>query len=119
LGGCGDEIVDPTGDPAVGTYALQRVNGQALPYSFGQEVWEAMSLTLTADQKVAGSLRWRETDASGATVEQGTDQIAGTYTRSGTQLTITLADDDPAPAVVEGSTLTMTSDGAVLVFRRQ
>ena len=34
-------------------------------------------------------------------------------------ITITIADDDPAPAVLDCGTLTLTSDGDDLVFRRE
>jgi hypothetical protein len=102
-----------------GTYALERVNGQALPFGEGNEYWDAMTLTLGSDRTVSGTLGWHETDDDGMTVDEGIDSFAGTYTVQGSRLTLTIEDDEPMSAVLDGDVLTVTDGDDVLVFRRR
>jgi hypothetical protein len=109
----------PAPNVAAGNYVLLAVNGQALPYANGSVVWDAMTLVVGDDDSIAASLRWHETDAEGAIVDQGVDEALGVYALSGDQLTLIIDDDTPGTAVLDGATLTVRIGGDEFLFRRE
>ena len=121
LTACSDSESAPSAPAQViaGTYALEQVNGQPLPFVDGNEYWDSMTITLGGDLSLRGTIGWRETDDAGAIVDQGMESFAGSYTASGNRLTLTIEDDEPVTAMIAGDLLTITADGNVMVLRRR
>lgn len=106
LSACGGK--DSTGpDSIAGTYTLTTVNNAQLPFTTSQDATYkaeilASSITLRDDKTFTWSLTGRSTD--NGIVDQGTDSFSGTYTITGSTLTL----KDP-----EGSTTATLGDGVI------
>lgn len=121
LGACGDST-GPGGGSITGTYKLQTVNGNPLPYVIVQvgsdkvEVSEG-SLTLNADNTYSSRFTFRTTEGGQVTTE--TDTSVGTYTRNNNAITFTdSSDGETITGSVSGNTITFTEEGLVLVFKK-
>ena len=113
---CGDDVIGP--EDIAGTYTLQSVNGQSLPWALeaGVEV-TAGSITLNQDMTGSSSLTAKLTDSG--TVTTITTSAVGTYTHVNGAVTMTWATDGSTDsASIVGSQLTLTPDGDVLIFRK-
>ena len=98
---------DPTGPESVaGTYILQTINGEALPYlvQVGFSV-TAGSIQLNSDGTYTISL---------TVTGLGAQIITGTFTVDGSTITL----DDGTTGTVSGDTITVVADGDTFVFRK-
>jgi len=118
---CGsDKMVGP--ESVAGNYSLKTVNGLALPFvviQSGRESLEVTSgaLSVNGDNSYVLTFDLRETQDATVTIETTTEE--GTYHRSGNALSFHPNDDsgDWSAAYASG-TLTMTTDGVTLTFRK-
>lgn len=125
LGSCGDDD-DTTGveqETILGTYVLTTVNGNPLPFTdepgaAEREEITAMTIVLRPNNVVTGTLSFRDF-SGGQVVDQGTVPFAGTFTVSGSTVTLTIADDDPVTGTVNANALTVTIEGDVFRFTKQ
>lgn len=120
---CGDS----TGPKAIeGIYALRTIGGNPLPAVIEQNRTEkneitAGSITLGAGTTFTIKLSLRTT--AGSRVDMLSGESTGTWTRSGSTVTMNATDGEVTAAVVSGATLTVNVDdgggGTVTwVFRR-
>ena len=121
LVGCGKDAVGP--EDVAGTYALQTVNGQQLPFTLSEDAtlkveMLASAITLYSDMTYDWTLTERST-ADGE-ITTTTDSFPGTYSLRGS--TITLTDQEGSiDAHLSGDTMTMNIGGILgltLVFTR-
>ena len=119
----GSESTGP--DPIEGTYTLQTMGGRPLPVLVIQDEdgsieITAGSVTLRAPNGFTMALSFRQT--SGTRVSTVTDQVDGTWTRSGSTVTLT-ADGEAVSATLSDGTLRMVGEAEDLgmvewVFRK-
>ena len=121
---CGDST-SPGPESIEGVYALQTINGGALPAvvyqdEAGKVEVVARAITLGPGTKWSISLTARATVE--AVVSTNTETLDGTWSRSGSTLTLTSADGDAETLVLSGRTLTLQAEidsgFAPWVFRR-
>ena len=116
---CGD---DATGlEDVVGIYTLQTIEGDPLPWvllQVGADMIEVIagSVTLNADRTCTDSITLRITQGGIVTSDPETDEC--TYTTDGQAVTLSYEDDTVSSGSIIGSTLTITDDGFVFIFRR-
>jgi hypothetical protein len=109
---CGDSNSVPTGADLAGTYDLQTVDGQAVPYNLPiEEGVDSVVLTSATLQLTTSTWLFTPTvhvvSGAGSTTLQNT--AGGTYTQSGSTLTFLNPDDGSTTLVtVSGSTLSVT-----------
>ncbi len=119
---------DATGpDPFFGTYDLATVGGESLPAVLLEVVGRTVEVTagtlqVTESDRFTFSITVRVTD-EGLTPEIATTTVNGTYTRSGSSITLT--GDDGVTGLggtitgqLSESTITWTDDGVTFVFRK-
>lgn len=123
--GCGGG--DSTGPAASvqGTWNLQTVNGQPLPYTAFFSASPAYRLEIMSDQLVTnsdgtyaenGTIR----ETQGTTVTTSTQQDAGVWTQHGSQIQFTSnADATVTTATLSGNQLSINADGVIGVYNRQ
>ena len=117
---CKDSTGPNTG--AVGTWRLQTVDGQALPYTLEQSgefklELTAEVMTLDASGGVNMVTTFRVTDGSGVRPES--IPAEGTYVVNGATITFTFPSDGSTPsATVSGNTMTLEDIGLTFVYRR-
>lgn len=118
-----DSTTEPDPNAHVGTYALVSVDGASLPAPFGVEDGLTLtvlsgSLTLNADRTASFSIRFRATQGTFSVEE--TESGTGTYSRTGTSITVQFDDGESETLAYdeEDDELTLTSEGTVLVFRK-
>ena len=124
VAGCGGG--DSTGPVATiaGTYDLKTVNSAALPFvalddASGKFEILADTYNLSEDGTYTNPTQLRITyPGSAPSVEVLTS--TGTYTRSGSSITLTSSDDptDKITGTIASGTMTLTSPGFVLVYQR-
>ena len=121
---CGDST-SPGPESIEGVYALQIINGGALPAVVYQD--EAGKVEVVAGAITLGpGTKWSISLTARATVEAvvstNTETLDGTWSRSGSTLTLTSADGDAETLVLSGRTLTLQAEidsgFAPWVFRR-
>lgn len=123
LAGCGsDSSTQPSATSIAGTWALQTVNGAALPFVISQSGLnkaEVISDIATADAHGAYTeiAQVRVTLNGSVTTQSSSD--AGTYTVNGTALVLKSNDGSTVTGSLNGDTFTITSDGLSLVFKKQ
>jgi hypothetical protein len=121
LAACGDST-GPGDTNIVGSYTLQTVNGNRLPWRvivIGNDFFEITGGggNINADGTYSLTFNWRES-VSGQE-DTGSESSVGTYTRTGNTITFRDASDNStATGTISGRQLTVTSEGAVLVFVR-
>lgn len=110
-------------DSVAGTYTLRSVNQMPLPYLIANETSggftfkvEVISgnIALKADNTFTTVGTVRQT--LGSTVSTDVTNETGTYTISGSALTLTLASGEVTPATLTGGTITLVTQGVTLVF---
>ena len=123
FGACGDdEGTGPGESSIVGSYTLQTVNGNTLPWRYlvlGNDWAEITggSGTINANGSYSLTANFR-TMESGQT-DTFSETSTGTYVRSGNAITFTASDGTRASGVISGTQITVTDeDGIVYVFRR-
>jgi hypothetical protein len=117
-----DSSSGPPDDGAfIGTYALITVNGAAVPLAIptGDGPIEIVSgqLVFNADSTCAGAIVIRESGATGTETMSNTC----TWTRAGSQVTVSWSDGGTDIASVSGSNVTLIASdlgGLILVFRK-
>lgn len=123
LAGCGKDAIGPA--QVAGTYTLQTVNGQPLPYTLGEDATsktEILSQTFTLN--VDATYSWVTTDrlTDNGQVTTDTDTSTGTYTVRGSTITIRDVEGGSLDVMLTGDTLTMIIGplffGIILEFRR-
>jgi hypothetical protein len=122
---CGDSGDSTSPESIEGVYALQTINGGALPAVVYED--EAAKVEIVAGAITLGpGTKWSISLTARATldadVSTNTETLDGTWSRSGSTLTLTSADGDVETLVLSGSTLTMQAEidsgMAPWVFRR-
>ncbi len=123
--GCGGS--DSTGPAASieGTWNLQTVNGQPLPYTVFLTTSPSYRLEIVSDQLIANSDGTyvengviRETQ--GTTVTTSNQQDTGVWTQHGSQVDFTSnADASVATATVSGNQISINTEGVTGVYVRQ
>ena len=120
--GGGDKATGP-GDGVVGTYALQSVNGQSLPMQLGTtDDGRAVAITtgsvdLRSDKSYVTALTFRFTGRGQSSSQS--QQDTGTYTASGSSVTLRSTDGTTTTATVAGGRLTSSvplDGGGTLTF---
>lgn len=108
-------------DSHIGTFELQTVNGSALPFlaaEVGADRLEIMEgfITTSDDGAFTNGFTFRETrDGQVSTVPQ---EVTGTFTRNGNQITFIDSRGGSFVGSLEGSTVTVAGQGATFVFRK-
>ncbi len=127
-GACGDDNGPTAPADITGTYPLRTINRATLPYTVFQLGTSKYEITAGSAELNAGgtftlSVSSRETiDGQAQPIESY--ECAGTYTRSGSNVTLNVttsdANCDPGPStgVISGTTLTVTEEGLTFVFRK-
>lgn len=112
-------------EPITGTYTLRTVNGMPLPYLAASEtiggVTSKFEVTLgnavlNADNSFTASITLRQT--VGSTVTTTPTITVGTYTVSGSVLTLRASDGVLTPATLAGGTITVVTGGLTLAFSK-
>ena len=118
---CSDSTDSEPG--AAGTWQLQTVNGQALPFTLETGVGFKLeltgeSMTLLETGSVSMMTMFRVTDAGVVSTESIPD--SGSYTVNGSTITFTFSSDGSTPqATVTGDTMTLGDIGLTFVYRRE
>jgi hypothetical protein len=112
---CGDDVIGP--EDIAGTYTLQSVNGQSLPW--GEAGLEVTAGSITINQSMTCSRSLTGTATDGGTVVTVTDTEVCTCTFVNGVITFTWDSDGSTDSgSIVGSQLTVTVDGDVLIFRK-
>ena len=118
---CGDST-SPVENPLVGTWRLQTVSGQPIPYVLEQDAGRKVELTgetvtLLASGRQTMVTSFRVTEGGKVTLEDV--PAPGSYTVNNSTLTITFdADTDIYTAIVNGNTMTIDDIGLTFLYRR-
>ena len=121
---CGsDSPAAPTLASVAGTWNLQTVNGVSLPLVLSQTSTEKHELTaLTFDATSTGTFTETDSyrDTVNGVVSTSSTGDSGTYTINGSSITFTFDSDGLSDTgTISGNTLTIISQGIVLVLRKQ
>jgi len=118
---CGDDVIGP--EDIAGTYTLQSVNGQSLPWVILQVgdtysmLVTAGSITINKSMTCSRSLTVTETD--GGTVTTTTDTEVCTYTFVNGAITFSWGSDgDTDSGSIVGSQLTLNTENEILILRK-
>ena len=123
LAACGsDSATSPTSVSVNGTYSLRTVNGSAVPFILqgsGANKVEIVSDVFTFSSGGTFSeravLRFTE---NGVVRDENYDD-SGTYTKSGTAITLRYTDSSTGSGTVDGNTMTLSGQGYSFVYARQ
>jgi hypothetical protein len=122
--GCGGGDSTGPAASAEGTWNLQSVNGQGLPFTAAFISSPLYRFEILGDQVIANAdgtftqyTTTRET--VGTDVTENTDTFTGTWTQHGNQIDITDSDGVTTNAVVSGNKLAINQSGFVAVYVRQ
>lgn len=114
--GCSDST-GPEGSP-VGTYQLVEINGSPLPYDlFGTEILSA-TLSLRDDGTYAIRTVSREEDILTGEVYDYDELETGTFSLSGSVLTVTESGGFSSEATYDGDVIELDAGFVVFTFRR-
>ena len=122
---CGDSGGSTSPESIEGVYTLQTINGGALPAVVYED--EAAKVEIVAGAITLGpGTKWSTSLTARATVDAdvstNTETLDGTWSRSGSTLTLTSAAGDVETLVLSGRTLTLQAEidsgMAPWVFRR-
>jgi hypothetical protein len=122
LGACGGDSTGPDETNIVGSYTLQTINGNPLPWRpfvIGNDWFEFAggSGSINPDGTYSLTFTWRE--SVDGVVDQGSESTVGTYTRNGNAITFRDATDNSTlVGTITGRQISVTSEGVVLVFVR-
>ena len=116
---CGDDPVGP--DSIAGTYQLNTINGQPLPFTLIEDGSDRLELiagtiVLRSNSTFTDSTTLRLT--SGTTVQTEPTVATGTFAIDDDIITFTPTDSPPYTVTVSGSTLVQREQGLVLEYRR-
>ena len=121
--GCGGDSTGPAAS-AEGTWNLQSVNGQGLPFTAASTSAPVYRFEILADQVVVnadGSFTEYTTsrETQGTAVTETTDTYTGTWSQHGNQVDITDSDGQTTTAVINGNKLAINQQGFVAIYVRQ
>jgi hypothetical protein len=122
LAACGGDSSGPGDTNIVGSYTLQSVNGNPVPWRaivIGNDWFEIRggSGSINADGTYSLTFNWRESVAG--QTDEGSESSVGTYTRNGSAITFRDASDgSTASGTITGRQISVTSEGVVLVYAR-
>ncbi len=122
LAACGGDSTGPGETNVVGSYTLQTVNGNNLPWRaivIGNDWFEIASGSgsINADGTYSLTFNWRESIAG--QTDEGSESSVGTYTRNGNAITFRDASDgSTASGTISGRQISVTVEGVVLVYVR-
>ena len=107
-----------------GTYSLQTVNGQALPFTFFQSGTLRQEITADVFTATNGSFTEvtseRDTNLQTGAVSNFNTSDSGTYTINGTAVTFTFfSNGSTGSGTISGNTFTLVATGFSLVFTHQ
>jgi hypothetical protein len=117
---CGDSTA-PT-NPLIGTWRLQTVSGQPIPYILEQDAGRKVELTgetvtLLASGRQTMVTSFRVTESGKVTLEDV--PAPGSYTVNQSTLTLRFdTDSDIYTAIVNGDTMTIDDIGLTFLYRR-
>lgn len=122
--GCGpDALVQPTTRTMVGTWNLQSINGQPLPYTDPQASgykFETLSNSVTMDSRGFYRSRGQYRITSNGRMTMYATADSGTYALSDPQLVIvSMATGDSQIGTVSGTTITFVAPGHTFVLRKK
>lgn len=117
--GSDDGVNEPVS--IAGTYVLETIDGQGLPVVIAEDAEFKIEITsgrvvLAAGGSFTLSATLRET--TGAEVFTETVEFDGTYSVSGSTVTLLYSDGDVETATISGNTLTFSGGGSTSVFRK-
>ena len=111
---------DSTGPESIeGTYTLQTINARALPVVVQQDAVAKVEVTagsITLGPGTRWSIGLTARTTAGTDVSTMTDTLDGTWTRSGSILTLTTDDGDSESVVLSGRTLTLQGETGNATF---
>ena len=120
---CGGDSTGPAVS-AAGTWNLQTVNNSPLPFTAAFVANPLYKLEIVSDVFVARpdgtyteTFTERETD--GTTVTTTSNDDTGTWVQHGTAVTLTSSDQTITSASISGNTITVSTQGLVLVYKKQ
>jgi hypothetical protein len=119
---CGGDSTGPGDTNIVGSYTLQSINGNPVPWRaivIGNDWFEIASGSgsINADGTYSLTFNWRESVAG--ETDEGSESLVGTYTRNGNAITFRDASDgSTAIGTISGRQISVTSEGVVLVYVR-
>ena len=118
---CGDDVIGP--EDIAGTYTLQSIDGQTLPWVILQVgntySMEIMAGSITINQTMTCSRSLTATLTDGGTVVTITETDVCTYTFVNGAIMFTWDSDGSTDSgSIVGSQLTLTADGDVLILRK-
>ena len=117
---CGNDATAP--EVVSGTYRLERVNGNVLPFlaeqsgSFRIDILSG-SLIVRADRTFTGEIV--STQTNGQSVQTLTEQTGGTYTRTGSTITFSETGSISYQGQVSATTLTAQRAGVTFTFVKE
>jgi hypothetical protein len=115
-----DSFTEPD-NSHIGTFGLQTVNGNALPFLAAEagddklEITEGF-ITTSEDGAFKNGFTFRET--RGGEVTTIPQEMTGTFNRSSNEITFTDARGGSFMGSLEGSTVTIVGQGATFVFQK-
>ena len=120
LGACGDSGTGPD-NSFVGTYSLDTINGNKVPYAIiqiGNDKLEIVSgqVTINSDDTFSGRTTIRTTESGRTTTEE--ESFTGTYSRNNNAFTFTDNEGDSYTGSVQGGMATLNIEGLILVYRK-
>lgn len=121
---CGsDGPTQPTSTSVAGTWSLQTINGNGLPYVVAQTGADKVELISDVITAVASGSFTQITQVritqNGQTSTQSIPD-AGSFSLNGTAVTFTFnSDGSTGTGSVSGNTLTVTDDGFAYVYKKQ
>jgi hypothetical protein len=121
IAACGGDSTGPGDTNIVGSYTLQTVNGNPVPWRaivIGNDWFEIRggSGSINADGTYSLTFHWRESVAG--LPDEGSESSVGTYTRNGNAITFRDASGSTASGTITGRQISVTSEGVVLVYVR-
>jgi lipocalin-like protein len=124
LTACGnDSPTQPTSASVVGTWNLQTIDGNGLPYVVDQVGSDTVAITgdvlkVSANGTFSQMTYFRVTENGQVTTDSIPD--AGSYALNGTAVTFTFdSDGSTSTASLSGKTLTVAAVGLALVYKKQ
>jgi hypothetical protein len=120
LAACGG---DSSTSPGVvtGTYSLQSVNGSPLPFTviqIGADKYEIISDVIVLNEGGSFSETTNDRTTQNGVVTTSTITDAGTYTLTGTAITLVSTQSGTINGSVNNGTLTLTDQGVVAVYAK-
>ena len=115
----GSPLVGPAS--VAGTYTLRTINGSPLPYALfqaGDDKYEITAGAITLAEGGTWSQSSAERMTEGSSVVTSTSTVTGTYSRTGTVITLVSPAAAPVTGSLDSGTLTLTQDGYLAVYTK-